>query len=151
MKIFEAQLLRLKQATNVLEEKDIADLLGMHKSAFSARKKRDVFPEEKLWALAHKRPDLNIDVLAVLTGISSEGHAKIAALNRAAELLPPDVSDYKKIKAHKAKTIKAMEESGKQNPRESQLLARFRASDESGKKLIEGTAKLAAQSAGNAP
>lgn len=68
VKKFELQLLRLKTAVGVTGDQDIAALLGLSKAAFSDRKKRDAFPEDKLRALAATRPELGIDVNYVLTG-----------------------------------------------------------------------------------
>lgn len=68
MKQFDQQLMRLKSLLGVTSDQDVAALLDMSKAAFSDRKKRDSFPEEKLRALAHRRPDLPIDVDYVLKG-----------------------------------------------------------------------------------
>lgn len=68
MKQFDQQLMRLKSMLEVTGDQDVAALLDMSKAAFSDRKKRDSFPEEKLRALAHRRPDLPIDVDYVLKG-----------------------------------------------------------------------------------
>ena len=68
MKQFDQQLMRLKSLLGVTGDQDVAALLDMSKAAFSDRKKRDSFPEEKLRALAQRRPDLPIDVEYVLKG-----------------------------------------------------------------------------------
>lgn len=68
MKQFDQQLMRLKSLLGVTGDQDVAALLDMSKAAFSDRKKRDSFPEEKLRALAQRRPDLPIDVEYVLRG-----------------------------------------------------------------------------------
>ena len=68
MKYFDEQLLRLKQAVKLTDDQDVAALLGMTKAAFSGRKKRGAFPEDKLFALATRRPDLHLDVLHILAG-----------------------------------------------------------------------------------
>lgn len=68
MENFDQQLLRLKQALGVTSDQDVAAALGLTKAAFSDRKKRGSFPEEKLYALAAKRPELHLDVLHVLAG-----------------------------------------------------------------------------------
>ncbi len=141
---FDACLLRLKEQAGLPSNKEVAELLGLSEKAFSARRARDVFPEEKLYALAHKRPELNIDVLAVLTGISATGHAKIALLNRAADLLPDHVNDFEGVKQSKANAIAAMAYA--QLPeRHKALLLNFDKADEFGKQAIEATAKLAAK------
>lgn len=68
MNKFDEQLLRLKQAVKLTADKDVAELLGMTKAAFSDRKKRGVFPDDKLFTLATLRPDLRLDVLGILVG-----------------------------------------------------------------------------------
>ena len=68
MKLFDQQLMRLKSMLGVTGDQDVAALLDMSKAAFSDRKKRDSFPEEKLRALVQRRPDLPIDVEYVLHG-----------------------------------------------------------------------------------
>lgn len=65
---FGAMLLRLKQQLGVQTNKSVAELLGMREKAFIARKSRNSFPETELYALAAKRPDLDLDVVYVLTG-----------------------------------------------------------------------------------
>lgn len=61
-------MLRLKEQVGLHMDKEVGALLGMTEKAFHARKTRDSFPEDKLFALAAKRPDLGIDVNYVLTG-----------------------------------------------------------------------------------
>lgn len=68
MKIFDEQLLRLKQAVGMTADQDVAALLGMTKAAFFQRKSRNAFPEEKLLALSARRPELGLDVTYVMTG-----------------------------------------------------------------------------------
>ena len=67
-KSFTSMLLRLKEQTGLEADKQVAELLGMAANAFNARKARDSFPEDKLFALAARRPDLGIDPVYVLTG-----------------------------------------------------------------------------------
>ena len=68
MKEFEKILLRMKQAAGVRTDREVADLLGMTVKAFTSRKLRDSFPEDKLLALTARRPELGIDANYVLTG-----------------------------------------------------------------------------------
>ena len=68
MNNFDEQLLRLKQAAKTNADQDVAALLGLSKAAFSDRKKRGAFPEDKVWALAKQKPELMIDVGYVLNG-----------------------------------------------------------------------------------
>jgi hypothetical protein len=65
---FGGALLRLKEQTGLHTDKDVAELLGMTVKAFSARKTRGVFPEDKLFSLVARRPDLKVDATYVLTG-----------------------------------------------------------------------------------
>ncbi|MBB1601563.1 helix-turn-helix domain-containing protein [Variovorax sp. UMC13] len=68
MRNFDEKLLRLKQALGVTSDQEVAKALGMTKAAFSDRKKRDAFPEEKLWALAQREPALGLDPFVILSG-----------------------------------------------------------------------------------
>lgn len=70
MNEFNKQLLRLKKATEIPEDQGIAALLGLTKSAFSERKKRDSFPIKEVFALAAQRPDLGLDPDWIVTGTS---------------------------------------------------------------------------------
>ena len=79
MKSFENVLLRLKAQTGLQADKEIAELLGLKEQAFNARKRRDAFPEDKLLALATRRPELNLDVDYVLTGNTENAIARAAA------------------------------------------------------------------------
>ena len=63
-------VLRLKAQLGVASDKDLAGFLGMTPTALNQRKVRDSFPEKELLVLAAKRPELNIDVTYVLTGLT---------------------------------------------------------------------------------
>lgn len=76
MNNFDDQLLRLKQAVKTHADQDVAALLGLSKAAFSDRKKRGAFPEDKVWALAKQKPELLIDVDYVLNGKRTLAHVK---------------------------------------------------------------------------
>lgn len=65
---FESAMLRLKERVGISSDKGIAELLGMTDKALNARKRRDAFPEDKLFALAAKAPELGLDVPYILTG-----------------------------------------------------------------------------------
>lgn len=82
---FESRLTRLKQATGLFEDQEIAAALGMSKAAFADRKKRDSFPEDKLFSLSAKRPDLGLDVDYILTG--EEGGYTVVRAGQLRELL----------------------------------------------------------------
>jgi len=70
MNFFTECLNRLKPVLRVSKDQEVAALLGLSKTAFSERKKRGSFPDRELRALARARPDLNIDVDYVLTGVA---------------------------------------------------------------------------------
>jgi hypothetical protein len=72
MRKFDQQLLRLKSMLGVTSDQDVAALLGLSKAAFSDRKRRDAFPEDKLLALVATRTDLAIDPQYVLTGVAAK-------------------------------------------------------------------------------
>ena len=78
----------------------------MTKAAFSARKKRGVFPEKELYALAAKRPELGLDVDYVLTGITAASRglndAARARVERASDagLGFDDLYAYAKSQSH---------------------------------------------------
>lgn len=63
------QLRRLKDQLCVIRDKEVAAALGMSPVALSARIKRNSFPKDKLFALALKSPELDIDVDWVLSGM----------------------------------------------------------------------------------
>jgi hypothetical protein len=73
MNFFEEATLRLKQQLKVTEDKQAAEFLGLTQGAWTKRKKRGNFPEKELYALAAKRPELELDVLYILTGERQEG------------------------------------------------------------------------------
>lgn len=86
MNDFAQQLGRLKIALGKSKDVEVADALGMAKTALAERKRRGSFPDRELYALAAKRPDLKIDVAYVLTGITSESHARLNELQAGLDL-----------------------------------------------------------------
>lgn len=86
MKNFDEQLLRLKQAVKLTDDQDVAALLGMTKAAFSGRKKRGVFPEDKLFALATRRPEMQLDAIYILTGTHAATHSVLSKVRAASEI-----------------------------------------------------------------
>ena len=73
---FDQISLRLKQQLGVTTDKEMAEALGMSKTAFAERKRRGVFPAENVAVLAGKNK--NIDVEYVLTGASSKARGNLA-------------------------------------------------------------------------
>lgn len=80
MNFFEEVTLRLKQQLKVNEDKQVAEYLGMTGKAWTARKRRNSFPEKELWALVAQRPDLKLDVGYVLNGIKGSDAEPIKSL-----------------------------------------------------------------------
>ena len=78
MDFFSDSLLRLKHYLRVSKDQEVANALGLSKTAFSERKKRSSFPEKELRALAQQRPELGIDVEYVLTGGRLPAHERRA-------------------------------------------------------------------------
>jgi len=71
MNFFEEATLRLKQQLKVSEDRQVAEFFGMTGKAWTARKRRESFPEKELWALAGNRPELSLDVNYILNGDKS--------------------------------------------------------------------------------
>ena len=69
MDLFSDVMARLKHQLRVSKDQEVAMFLGISKTAFSERKKRNSFPERELLALAEARPELGIDTYYVLTGV----------------------------------------------------------------------------------
>ena len=85
MDFFSDSLLRLKHYLRVSKDQEVANALGLSKTAFSERKKRSSFPEKELRALAQQRPELGIDVDYVLTGAGRDGVTSAVAMGWAAD------------------------------------------------------------------
>lgn len=84
MDLFSDSLARLKHYLRVSKDQEVAVALGLSKTAFSERKKRNSFPEKELRALAQQRPELGIDVDYVMTGVPAGlRHDPAAGLNAA--------------------------------------------------------------------
>lgn len=65
---FRAALLRLKHELFVSQDQEVAAAIGITRAALNDRKRRGSFPEDKLFALIARRPDLGIDPAYVMTG-----------------------------------------------------------------------------------
>lgn len=79
MIFFEEATLRLKQQLKLVQDREVAPILGMTPRAWAGRKKNESFPANELYALAAKRPDLQLDVHYVLTGITGAAQASLDA------------------------------------------------------------------------
>lgn len=137
MGAFEEQLDRLKAAMRVSEDKDIADLLGMTKAAFSARKARNSFPVDKLKALAADQPELRLDVKYVLTGVSDELERRLAALSTATKVAGR-VADKSDRYAVQQEVFDAI--AGALSQDEQRLVHCYRNTGERGRALLIATA-----------
>lgn len=73
---FEESLARLKQQLGVATDREVAALLGLTEKAFNARKARGAFPEDKLYALAARQPELGLDPDHVLSGTNKQSRTK---------------------------------------------------------------------------
>lgn len=137
MRDFNQQLLRLKQALRVTEDQDVAEILGMTKAAFSARKGRKAFPEDKVKALAADRPELRLDVKYVLTGQSDELERRLAAISKATRAAGKVKEAGARYEVQQAvfETLVA-----ELSPEERMLLQNFRNADAQGRTAILATA-----------
>jgi len=69
---FSKILERLKWELRVSSDKEVAQLLGMSKTAFSERKRRSAFPVDRLLDLKARRPELDLDEIYILTGVKKD-------------------------------------------------------------------------------
>jgi hypothetical protein len=136
VKKFDQQLLRLKTALGVVSDQEVAVMLGMTKAAFSDRKKRDSFPEDKLLALVTKRPDLVIDPEWVLHGKT--------AMERYTDRHKQPPANYTVLAEEVMRDARNIAEPGselmKLSPREKALIENYRGSTEEGRRAVETAA-----------
>ncbi|EGP03285.1 helix-turn-helix domain-containing protein [Pasteurella multocida] len=137
---------RLKTELSITMDKDVAEFLGMTKSAFAERKRRDVFPEEALRMADLRHPELKLNLEYILTG-KSDIHQRIKELNQRSslkpinedEIDPEDIPNYVSgvsITPPDANTYVFL------NTEETLLLMWFRRSDSKSKKMILDVAKM---------
>jgi transcriptional regulator with XRE-family HTH domain len=125
MNDFGMALLRLKEQVRLEADKDVAELLGLSDKAFHARKARGSFPEDKLFALATKRPELGIDVNYVLKGETAKDTATRMLANFGPRLRevrgdrPP--AKFAKLIGMTTRELEALE-SGARKPTTDQVL-----------------------------
>lgn len=133
---------RLKTELSVTMDKDVAEILGMSKSAFAERKRRGVFPENALRLLELERPDLKLDIDYILSGVREPNSTNNEDLVNAIKATEINMDDYPfKV------SPSLIAPSDATNPvllnmDEINLLANFRRSDNRGKQLITETAKM---------
>ena len=115
---------------------DVAELVGVGKTTVINWEKGASTPDATQLA---KLSAAGADVVYILTGIDSTAHAKLRALQgRIGEGVDSGHDHATVVAAERVRTAAQR--------READLLKQFQRADESGKKLIEGTAELAAKS-----
>lgn len=81
MNSFEDALKRLKHALRVSNDTEVANALGMTKTAFAERKRRGSFPDRQLLNLAASQPELGLDTAYILNGETAKSAAERMLLN----------------------------------------------------------------------
>ncbi|ASK91067.1 helix-turn-helix domain containing protein [Xanthomonas campestris pv. trichodesmae] len=144
MREFDRQLLRLKEALGILDDQDVATTLGMTKAAFSARKTRGVFPEDKLASLAVRRPELKLDVGYVMTGKRQELERRLAAIRTATDIAARTTDDQTALNDVQGLVFNALV--AQLSNEEQLLVANFRQANPQGRTAILATAAAVAAS-----
>lgn len=132
---FEKKLIRLKEQLGVAQDKEIAAILGMESRAFTARKARGAFPEDKVRALVVDYP--NLDVRYVITGMRDSAALKFAV--QANIEMQKQAQRYQEIYGVKEGAGKYASDD------EDELLRIFRAANAAGKSVILATARAIEQ------
>lgn len=132
MNFFSDQLDRLKYALRVSKDGEVGEALGLSKTAFAERKRRQSFPERELYELAAKRPELNIDVGYVLTGITGEAHSRLDAQSGAMHRVAQTGATYE--------VVRAAGLAAKPNPAETALISDWRNCSPEDRKLLNNLA-----------
>ena len=89
---------------------------------------------------------VQVDVLYILTGITSDAQGRLAMLERGLQTAADNFDSFEDIKRVGTALMSQMEaQSPRMTPRERKLLDHYRTADEAGKKIIEGTASFAAK------
>ncbi|WP_233141073.1 helix-turn-helix domain-containing protein [Aggregatibacter actinomycetemcomitans] len=141
MKNFTDIVNRLKTELSVSMDKDIAEFLGMSKSAFAERKRRGVFPKEALMLADLKHSELKLNVEYILTGRKGDELSQLLTSTSKKRidhpLDPEDISiEEQPITPKDADAYVLV------NMEEKILLNWYRRSDTKGKKLILDIAKM---------
>jgi transcriptional regulator with XRE-family HTH domain len=93
--------------------------------------------------------EFGADLNYVLTGLSTKGQALMALLERITAMIPAHLTEFAEIKAFiqsQMAALKAALAVPDLTPRQRAVLQSYDSADEAGKKLIEATAAMAAQS-----
>lgn len=123
---------RLKSELGLTMDKEIAEFLGLSKSAFAERKRRNSFPEETLKLADLMHPNLKLDIGYLLTGTRKE-----EVIYKFIEKLGDDLDVCElSITPPDAKSFVLL------NQDEMMLLVNFRQSDSKGKQFILDASKI---------
>lgn len=132
---------RLKTELSLTMDKDIAEFLGMTKTAFAERKRRGVFPKEALKLADMQHPEYRLDLDYILTGERDSLRNFLNNQTKWAIDHPTDPEDYSiqevVITPKDADTYVLL------NEEERMLLSFFRRSGTKGRNIIFDTAKMA--------
>ncbi|OOF85855.1 hypothetical protein BKG93_04030 [Rodentibacter ratti] len=140
MENFTNILNRLKTVLSVSMDKEVAEFLGLTKSAFAERKRRGVFPENALRLAELNHPELRLDIDYILTGES--GNPSYDELDVISSLKNTDMSNKETFKTEIPSTPVDADTSVLLNFDEMRLLSYFRKSDMKGKQLLLDTGKM---------
>lgn len=145
MKNFTDIVNRLKTELSVTMDKDVAEFLGMSKSAFAERKRRGAFPKEALMLADLKHSELKLNVEYILTG--KRGDELNQFLSKAAKEKIERHIDTEDITVEEQPiTPKDADAYVLVNMEEKILLNWYRRSDTKGKRLIFDIAKMTHES-----
>ena len=145
MKNFTDIVNRLKTELSVTMDKDVAEFLGMSKSAFAERKRRGAFPKEALMLADLKHSELKLNVEYILNG--KRGDELNQFLSKAAKEKIERHIDTEDITVEEQPiTPKDADAYVLVNMEEKILLNWYRRSDTKGKRLIFDIAKMTHES-----
>ena len=132
---------RLKTELSVTMDKDVAEFLGMSKSAFAERKRRGAFPKEALMLADLQHSELKLDVEYILTGKRGDELSQFLS-KTAKEKIERHIGMDDIPKEEQPITPKDADSYVLVNMEEKILLNWYRRSDTKGKKLIFDLAKM---------
>lgn len=140
MKNFTNIVNRLKTELSISMDKDVAEFLGMSKSAFAERKRRGVFPEEALRLADLGHPELKLDVEYILSG--QRNATREFLVQNSKRIISSHLSEDDFNIEEVFITPKDAESYVLLNLEEILMLSWYRRSDSKGKSLIFDTAKM---------
>jgi len=126
---------RLKTELSLTMDKEVAEFLGLSKTAFAERKRRGVFPKEALKLADLTHPEYRLDLEYILTGEKDRIHNFFANTAKRS-VVPEDCTTQEDFFTPKnADTYLLV------NDEEALLINFFRRSGTKGKRLIFDTAQ----------